>query len=380
MHLHSIEVALQGGPVPPRFISIKWGGTSAPPEFTGGYIDIRIYIYILYIYTHKHTLHGGWSLLLGLSRSFLAYDLAINECCSRRCCGALCAEEAENSGVVMCCGWTKSRSPVEMFSKVLVNLWDIYIYLSYQRVQSDLSINIHYPCYQRIRKECFWSMSTMESKLHPRWGMLPTWNMLVKPNQHGSYTSDPCPKTHGPAGFLLMKKTTPQRPKTQSNWPPRRVARAAEETKKKARTPWLQSDDGTPSRELEDPKNLHIWASQKISGWSEFSWWSWTLKQLTNFFIFMTDREALNFGKIPLIHSLKNSWPQTDNFVCRSYEKNKGILLDLCTKNQLHTCRHEASPRQDLGLLLGWGRSITKSIYQGKVHESAAWLKNPVIW
>ena len=38
MHLHSIEVALQGGPVPPRFISIKWGGTSAPPEFTGGYI------------------------------------------------------------------------------------------------------------------------------------------------------------------------------------------------------------------------------------------------------------------------------------------------------------------------------------------------------
>ena len=36
MHLHSIEVALQGGPVPPRFISIKWGGTSAPPEFTGG--------------------------------------------------------------------------------------------------------------------------------------------------------------------------------------------------------------------------------------------------------------------------------------------------------------------------------------------------------
>ena len=40
MHLHSIEVALQGGPVPPRFISIKWGGTSAPPEFTGGYIYI----------------------------------------------------------------------------------------------------------------------------------------------------------------------------------------------------------------------------------------------------------------------------------------------------------------------------------------------------
>ena len=37
MHPHSIEVALQGGPVPPRFISIKWGGTSAPPEFTGGF-------------------------------------------------------------------------------------------------------------------------------------------------------------------------------------------------------------------------------------------------------------------------------------------------------------------------------------------------------
>ena len=55
MHLHSIEVALQGGPVPPRFISIKWGGTSAPPEFTGGYIDIRIYIYIIYIYIHTNT-------------------------------------------------------------------------------------------------------------------------------------------------------------------------------------------------------------------------------------------------------------------------------------------------------------------------------------
>ena len=61
MHLHSIEVALQGGPVPPRFISIKWGGASAPPEFTGGYYllgffnDLLVYsmhiiYYMLFVY------------------------------------------------------------------------------------------------------------------------------------------------------------------------------------------------------------------------------------------------------------------------------------------------------------------------------------------
>ena len=54
MHLHSIEVALQGGPVPPRFISIKWGGTSAPPEFTGGLILYILYIFIYTVYTFQY--------------------------------------------------------------------------------------------------------------------------------------------------------------------------------------------------------------------------------------------------------------------------------------------------------------------------------------
>ena len=52
VHLHSIEVALQGGPVPPRFISIKWGGTSAPPEFTGGFLELGPVASIMLIWSN----------------------------------------------------------------------------------------------------------------------------------------------------------------------------------------------------------------------------------------------------------------------------------------------------------------------------------------
>ena len=58
MHLHSIEVALQGGPVPPRFISIKWGGTSAPLNSQGVFIFLyrHVYWYMCKItYIHVHT-------------------------------------------------------------------------------------------------------------------------------------------------------------------------------------------------------------------------------------------------------------------------------------------------------------------------------------
>ena len=52
MHPHSIEVALTGGPVPPGFITIKWGGTGADLNSQGDYIYI-LYIYI-YIFDSFH--------------------------------------------------------------------------------------------------------------------------------------------------------------------------------------------------------------------------------------------------------------------------------------------------------------------------------------
>ena len=70
MHPHSIEVALQGGPVPPRFISIKWGGTSAPPEFTGGYVS--------YVMRINHEIHFAW-------QAQYLVKLEDDLCCSAHC-------------------------------------------------------------------------------------------------------------------------------------------------------------------------------------------------------------------------------------------------------------------------------------------------------